>query len=246
MKLRQFFEAKEKTAVFAFGRLNPATNGHELLVNAIVKQKGDHFLFLSDRPAKLPNDPLSSDEKLDWAQKSFNTVSVGLAKNALIAADRLYKMGYKNLVYLEGDPKMGTVIKKYNGVSASLHNYNFDNIELIKLQRDPDDPGPAGMSATKLRAAAQNNDFEKFKAGVTDPAKPFAQSMFKKLQDVYSINEKSVSKAQQRLFGQVYSYKKGKLKNPSKAVKDIAKGINKKDSKDFAATKHKGLPNKVG
>ena len=46
MKLRQFFEAKEKTAVFAFGRLNPATNGHELLVNAIVKQKGDHFLFL--------------------------------------------------------------------------------------------------------------------------------------------------------------------------------------------------------
>ena len=131
MKLRQFFEAKEKTAVFAFGRLNPATNGHELLVNAIVKQKGDHFLFLSDRPAKLPNDPLSSDEKLDWAQKSFNTVSVGLAKNALIAADRLYKMGYKNLVYLEGDPKMGTVIKKYNGVSASLHNYNFDNMYFL-------------------------------------------------------------------------------------------------------------------
>ena len=66
------------------------------------------------------------------------------------------------------------------------------------------------------------------------------------MQDIYSINEKSISKAQQRLFGQVYSYKKGKLKNPSKAVKDIAKGISKKDSKDFAATKHKGLPNKVG
>ena len=38
MRLRQLFEAPEKTAAFAFGRLNPATNGHELLVEEIKKQ----------------------------------------------------------------------------------------------------------------------------------------------------------------------------------------------------------------
>ena len=47
MRLRQFFEDTDKTAAFAFGRLNPATNGHELLVEEIKKQPGDAFLFLS-------------------------------------------------------------------------------------------------------------------------------------------------------------------------------------------------------
>lgn len=243
MNLRQLWEDKQDTAVFAFGRLNPATNGHELLVQEIVKQPGDSFLFLSDRPAKLPSDPLSAEEKLAWAQKSFNNVAVGLAKNALIAADRLFQMGYKNLIYLEGEAKMGTVIKKYNGIDTALHNYNFDNIDLVRLQRDPDDPGAKGMSATKLRQSVMNNDFDAFKAGITQTAQPYAKAMFTKLQGL--LNEKAVSKAQQKLFGQVYAYKKGRLKNPSAAVRKIAKGISTKDSKDFAATKHKGLPNHV-
>lgn len=53
------------------------------------------------------------------------------------------------------------------------------------------------------------------------------------------------SKSQQRLFGMVHAYQKGELDNPSKEIKDIAKSITKKDAKDFAETKHKGLPNRV-
>ena len=53
------------------------------------------------------------------------------------------------------------------------------------------------------------------------------------------------SKKQQRLFGMVHAYQKGELKNASEEVKDIANSISKKDAKDFAETKHKGLPNKV-
>lgn len=53
------------------------------------------------------------------------------------------------------------------------------------------------------------------------------------------------SKEQQRLFGMVHAYQKGELKDPSKEVKDIANDISYKDAKDFAETKHKGLPNKV-
>ena len=53
------------------------------------------------------------------------------------------------------------------------------------------------------------------------------------------------SKSQQRLFGMVHAYQKGELDNPSAEIKDIAKSISKKDAKDFAETKHKGLPNKV-
>ena len=188
MRLRQLFEAPEKTAAFAFGRLNPATNGHELLVEEIKKQSGDSFLFLSDRAPKIPTDPLSSQEKLDWAQKSFNGIAIGLAKSALIAADRLHKMGYTNLIYLEGEPKMGKVIQTYNGQEKDLHSYNFKTIDLVRLSRDPDAEDPTGMSASKLRQTVMDNNLEAFKAGVTKSALPYAEEMFKKLQGIMGVD----------------------------------------------------------
>lgn len=62
-----------------------------------------------------------------------------------------------------------------------------------------------------------------------------------------SINEKAVSKSQQRFFGMVDAYKKGDLsgKDVSKSVKDAAKGMSMKQVKDFSKTKHKGLPNHI-
>jgi len=73
------------------------------------------------------------------------------------------------------------------------------------------------------------------------------------------------SKSQQRLFGMVTAYKEGKLKlddlpaSLAKKIKSIAdgkkkktgdkrkktKGITKKAAKDYASTKHKGLPEKL-
>ena len=42
----------------------------------------------------------------------------------------------------------------------------------------------------------------------------------------------------------VYAAKKGKLTNPSPEVAKAAASMKKKDAKDFASTKHKGLPKK--
>ena len=57
----------------------------------------------------------------------------------------------------------------------------------------------------------------------------------------------SRSKAQQRFMGLVHAYKKGEVpaSKVSKAVKDAAKSMKKKSTKDFASTKHDDLPNKV-
>ena len=133
MLLRQLYEAEGKVASFALGRLNPATNGHALLVDAIKKAPGDSFLFLTDRASKLPTDPLSPDEKLDWARKSFDGVSIGLAKTVLTAADRLFKMGYTEVTFLEGEPKLLKILQQYNGVEKELHNYNFDKIKEFSI-----------------------------------------------------------------------------------------------------------------
>ena len=54
----------------------------------------------------------------------------------------------------------------------------------------------------------------------------------------------AVSKAQQRFMGMVRATQKGDMKNPSPEVQDAANSMKKKDAKDFASTKHKGLPEK--
>ena len=110
MHLRQIFEDR-KTAVFALGRLNPATIGHERLVNKIKEQKGDPFLFLTDRPSKLPDDPLAPQEKLEWAQKSFDGIQIRLAKTIATAANQLYRLGYNEITFLEGEDKLFNILK---------------------------------------------------------------------------------------------------------------------------------------
>ena len=55
----------------------------------------------------------------------------------------------------------------------------------------------------------------------------------------------SKSKAQQRYMGMVHACKKSNYKDcASKEVEDTARGMKAKDAKDFASTKHKGLPDK--
>ena len=58
------------------------------------------------------------------------------------------------------------------------------------------------------------------------------------------MTEKAVSKQQQKFFGVVSAMQKGDLPKKGKAGK-VAKDMTKKDVKDFASTKHKGLPKKV-
>ncbi len=53
------------------------------------------------------------------------------------------------------------------------------------------------------------------------------------------------SKAQQRFMGMVHAAQKGDMENPSPEVSKAADSMSDKDAKDFASTKHKGLPDHV-
>lgn len=62
-----------------------------------------------------------------------------------------------------------------------------------------------------------------------------------------AIAEKAVSQQQQKFMGMVHAVQKGeKVKGASPELKKVAKTMGKKDVKDFAKTKHTGLPKKVG
>ena len=58
------------------------------------------------------------------------------------------------------------------------------------------------------------------------------------------LDEKAVSKKQQKFMGMVHATQKGE-KPASKEVAKVAKTMKKKDAEDFASTKHKGLPEKA-
>jgi len=58
------------------------------------------------------------------------------------------------------------------------------------------------------------------------------------------VQEKAVSKAQQRFMGMVRAKQKGEMPDASPEVSKAAASMSKKDVKDFAKTKHKGLPAK--
>ena len=60
-------------------------------------------------------------------------------------------------------------------------------------------------------------------------------------EEVEQIDEKAVSKKQQRFMGMVYAAKKGEAPASAEVAKAAA-GMSKKDAKDFASTKHKKLP----
>ena len=60
-----------------------------------------------------------------------------------------------------------SLLKKYNGVKAKHGFYRFKSIRVVSAgERDPDAEGVSGMSASKMRKAAQDNDYKSFAQGL--------------------------------------------------------------------------------
>ena len=109
-----------------------------------------------------------------------------------------------------------------------------------------------GMASAKAQVAAYNKARELSQKGsdVKNRAKTSLKRFVKKQaqkvvdrmsEEVEQIDEKAVSKKQQRFMGMVYAAKKGEAPASAEVAKAAA-GMSKKDAKDFASTKHKKLP----
>jgi hypothetical protein len=64
------------------------------------------------------------------------------------------------------------------------------------------------------------------------------------LKKIHSLQEKAVSQNQQQLAGMALAYLRGEMPDASEEVKKMAK-MGEKKLRDFAKTKHEGLPEKV-
>jgi len=175
-KFRDLVEAKD-TIVFAFGRFNPPTTGHEKLIKKVASVAGSNPYRIYPSFTQNPkNDPLPHSLKVAYMRKMFkkyarNIIADKDARTAIHIAVKLYDEGFKNLVMVAGSDKIkefDMLLNTYNGVEGKRHGYyKFDSIDIINAgQRDPDSKGVEGMSATKMRAAASNGDMDSFLQGV--------------------------------------------------------------------------------
>lgn len=164
-------ELPSKKVVMAFGRFQPPTTGHELLVNAVKKiaqkQGADHIIFASRTQDKKSN-PLPVDRKVYYLKRMFpntNFVAANEEIRTFIEAAKSLSKKYKNLVMLAGSdrvPEYKRLLERYNG-----DVFHFDTVEVVSAgERDPDADTASGMSGTKMREAAKKGDFTMFKKGL--------------------------------------------------------------------------------
>lgn len=166
-------EMPSKAIVIAFGRFNPPTTGHELVINKTTKfaqsKRIDYQIWVTHTVDKKKN-PLPQDRKLYFLKRMFgaNIKFVGTSapdKRTLIEVAKFLNKKYDELYIVAGSdrvPEYQKLLTQYNG-----KDYNFKKIQVVSSgKRDPDSDSAEGMSATKMRAAATKGDFAAFKRGV--------------------------------------------------------------------------------
>jgi hypothetical protein len=134
---------------------------------------------------------------------------------------------------------------------ADLYNIADKAIKLHSiLKTRSEEQGLEGWQQAKITKAADYLDsvynslsYDTMTATMPMPETKKAKSTMSEneVSAYKSLLEKAKSKAQQKFMGMVYAAKKGE-KPASKEVAKVAKGMSKSDAKDYAATKHKGLP----
>ena len=166
------------TAVFAFGRFNPPTIGHEKLINALIatnQREGGTCLIYGSHTQDSSKNPLTHTQKFKYLQKMFPRHKKGLqskskARHALDVAVELSGK-FDKLVMVAGSDRVDdftSLLNSYNGIKSKHGFYEFKEIEVISAgERDPDAEGASGMSASKMRKAATQGDFEAFQMGAS-------------------------------------------------------------------------------
>ena len=175
MYLRELFlrEDDRATAVFAFGRFNPPTIGHQKLLDKVIamtKQvNGKGYVFLSQKQNNK-TDPLTFKEKQDYMKMFYPQLAIGDAgvKTIIQALKKIQAEGRTRIVMIAGSDRVmefQKLLNQYNGKPTKAGNveYTFDSIDVVSAgERDPDQEGASGASASKARELANKGQEQEF------------------------------------------------------------------------------------
>jgi hypothetical protein len=172
------------TVTVAFGRFNPPTVGHEKLLNAAkAASKGGDYNIYPSRTQDDKKNPLSPDEKIAFMRQLYpkhgeRIVNDGDMKTIFNVLQKANEDGYSSVNIMVGSDRQAEFEKlalKYNG-----ELYDFEDINVVSAgERDPDAEGVEGMSASKLRKAAAEDDFKTWLSGMPSKVdEKLAQNIF--------------------------------------------------------------------
>ena len=186
-------EKTKGTLTLAFGRFNPPTVGHQKLMDKVASSSDDNdYVIIPSRSNDKKKNPINVDRKAeimrqlypDHADKIVNDPG---NKTIFDVLRKAHEDGYTNVRIVGGGDRVKEYEKlanKYNGST-----YEFEKIDVVNAgDRDPDSDGTDGMSASKMRDAAKNNDFREFKKGMPkNMDNEVLMNIFTELQDAMGI-----------------------------------------------------------
>ncbi len=180
-------EAKDKTAVFAFGRMNPPTTGHGKLIKKVMSvaksERGIPMVFPSKTEDNKKN-PLTYRTKVKVLRDVFGSIintSMDI-KTPFDVLDYLNKKKFSKVVFVVGSDR---VVEFKKNMSKYVKS-DLDNIKDFSVasagDRDPDSAGVKGISGSKMREYVKKDKFKKFASGLITKNTKLAKQVFKELQ----------------------------------------------------------------
>jgi len=185
---------KANKLIFAFGRFNPPTTGHAKLMKEVItqarKNNANHIVYASASTDRRSN-PLDVNTKVKFMKKMFpqnNIKAAGRTERTFMEVLKFYNKMYGEIIMIAGSDRVRefqALADKYNG-----KDYNYKSIKLVSSgERDPDAEGVSGMSASKMREMAKNNDYRNFKSGVTGLSDSETRELFNAVKKGMGIRE---------------------------------------------------------
>tara|TARA_Y100000004_G_scaffold197212_1_gene270424 strand:- start:1156 stop:2016 length:861 start_codon:yes stop_codon:yes gene_type:complete len=162
----------EKHIVFSYGRMNPPTAGHSKVIDKVkshAEKIGANHAVVVSHTQKKGTDPLHHEHKKEFLRHVHPDVnfhhSTKEHPHFLAQLKKFNQEGHTHATMVVGSDRVKqfkSLAHKYNG-----KEYNYDKIHILSAgHRDPDAEGVSGISGTKMRGHATNNDYKSFKAGL--------------------------------------------------------------------------------
>ena len=158
-----------------FGRFNPPTIGHEKLLAKVAREakvNGGEYRIYPSRSEDRKKNPLDAGSKIKYMRLAYPDHANSIVDNpdmrtifdVLTALDA---DGYSSVNIVVG----GDRVSEFNSLATKYNGdlYTFDEIKVTSAGgRDPDADGVEGMSASKMRKAAVEGDFDTFDKGIPE------------------------------------------------------------------------------
>jgi len=186
-----------KTAVVAWGRMNPPTVGHEALVDAvasIAEEVGGVPLLCLSNTVNAKN-PLTLSERMVLVEEAFGdkiyTIDEASIKDPISLFAHIAEH-YDNIVVVTGEEHEADYLRMLSVYNGS--EFVFEDAEVVVLERNAkSEVLSENISATKMREYAQDGNFESFKEGL--PANLPAQEVFEQLRYSMTLQNLLVSES---------------------------------------------------